>query len=81
MQYDNGVPASQITGVAWFKSSASTAQGNCVEVAALSEGVVAVRNSRYPDGPALLFTPGEIEAFVDGAKACEFDRLTCVGQA
>ena len=30
--------------------------GNCVEMAELLAGSVAVRNSRIPDGPALIFT-------------------------
>jgi len=46
--------------------------GNCVEVAFLAGGQVAVRNSRHPDGPALVFTPQEWDAFVGGAKDGEF---------
>ncbi|MFD3557482.1 DUF397 domain-containing protein [Streptomyces goshikiensis] len=76
MQLRNGVVASEIPGVVWVKSSASIGNGNCVEVAALVGGGVAVRNSRFPDGPALVFTTAEIEAFVDGAKRSEFDHLT-----
>ncbi|MFG2412908.1 DUF397 domain-containing protein [Streptomyces goshikiensis] len=76
MQLRNGVVASEIPGVVWVKSSASIGNGNCVEVAALDGGGVAVRNSRFPDGPALVFTTAEIEAFVHGAKRSEFDHLT-----
>ncbi|MFI5640724.1 DUF397 domain-containing protein [Streptomyces goshikiensis] len=76
MQLRNGVVASEIPGAVWVKSSASIGNGNCVEVAALDGGGVAVRNSRFPDGPALVFTAAEIEAFVDGAKRSEFDHLT-----
>ncbi|MFH8637007.1 MULTISPECIES: DUF397 domain-containing protein [Streptomyces] len=76
MQLRNGVVASEIPGAVWVKSSASIGNGNCVEVAALAGGGVAVRNSRFPDGPALVFTTAEIEAFVDGAKRSEFDHLT-----
>ncbi|GHB58364.1 transcriptional regulator [Streptomyces cirratus] len=76
MQLRNGVAASEIPGAVWVKSSASVGNGNCVEVAALADGTVAMRNSRFPDGPALIFTAGEIEAFVDGAKRAEFDQLT-----
>ncbi|AKL69032.1 DUF397 domain-containing protein [Streptomyces goshikiensis] len=76
MQLRNGVVASEIPGAVWVKSSASIGNGNCVEVAALDGGGVAVRNSRFPDGPALVFTTAEIEAFVDGAKRSEFDHLT-----
>lgn len=40
-----------------------------------SGGSVAVRNSRYPDGPALVYTPAEIEALLLGVKDGEFDHL------
>ncbi|MFF4099351.1 DUF397 domain-containing protein [Streptomyces sp. NPDC001903] len=75
MQIDNGVAASAISGALWVKSSASVGNGNCVEVAALAGGGVAMRNSRFPDGPALVFTAAEIEAFLRGAKDAEFDHL------
>ena len=48
---------------------------SCVEVAALADGRVAVRNSRHPAGPALVYTRAEIAAFPPGAKAGEFDDL------
>lgn len=47
-RFDNGVPANSISDAQWLKSSISSAVGNCVEVAALPQGDVAVRNSRYP---------------------------------
>ncbi|MFF1439184.1 DUF397 domain-containing protein [Streptomyces sp. NPDC058295] len=70
----NGVRASSL-GARWIKSSHSNAEGNCVEVAALAGGGVALRNSRDPDGPALVYTPAEVAAFVAGAKDGEFDHL------
>ncbi|MFJ2607833.1 DUF397 domain-containing protein [Streptomyces sp. NPDC091279] len=70
----NGVPASSLD-VRWIKSRHSNAEGNCVEVAALPEGGVAVRNSRDPHGPALVYTPAEVAAFLAGAKEGEFDHL------
>ncbi|WP_083459473.1 DUF397 domain-containing protein [Jiangella muralis] len=70
---DNGIIASDIPAARWRKSTRSGAQGNCVEVAPLPTGAVAVRNSRHPDGPALVFTHDEMTAFVDGAKAGEFE--------
>ncbi|TDE09097.1 DUF397 domain-containing protein [Jiangella asiatica] len=69
----NGMSASDVPHAVWRKSTRSGAQGNCVEVAPLPTGTIAVRNSRHPDGPALIFTHDEIAAFVDGAKAGEFD--------
>jgi len=70
----NGVSAGSITGVAWRKSSRSGALGNCVEVAPVGDDI-AVRNSRFPSGPALVYTRAEIAAFVAGAKDGEFDDL------
>jgi hypothetical protein len=71
----NGMCATDLSGVAWRKSRRSGAVGNCVEVARLANGDIAVRNSRFPDGPALVYTPAEIAAFVGGAKDGEFDDL------
>ena len=56
----------------WIKSSFSgPTGGNCVEVAFLADGV-AMRNSRDPLGPALVFTRAEWQAFLGGAEAGEF---------
>ncbi|HVW40662.1 MAG TPA: DUF397 domain-containing protein [Amycolatopsis sp.] len=71
----NGMPADLLTGVTWRKSKRSGALGNCVEVATLHTGDIAVRNSRFPDGPALVYTRAEIAAFVAGAKDGEFDDV------
>jgi hypothetical protein len=73
----NGMPATELADVAWVKSRRSgPTGGNCVEVAFLAGGQVALRNSRHPDGPALVFTRGEWEAFVGGAGEGEFGRPT-----
>jgi hypothetical protein len=72
----NGMPAPELTaltGARWVKSSRSAPTGgNCVEVAFLPGGQVAVRNSRQPGGPALVFTAPEWAAFIGGAGAGEF---------
>jgi hypothetical protein len=75
LQTYNGMPASGLQGVAWHKSCHSNPNGSCLEVAELPDGSVAVRNSRYPGGPALIYTPAEITAFLLGAKDGEFDYL------
>ncbi|MFJ7424011.1 DUF397 domain-containing protein [Streptomyces uncialis] len=75
MIFMNGVAADEISGVSWRKSVASAGIGACVEVAALANGGVAVRNSRDASGPALIFTDDEMRAFVSGAKNGEFDSL------
>ncbi|MCO1659141.1 DUF397 domain-containing protein [Pseudonocardia humida] len=69
------LPAPALGDVAWRKSTASNPSGDCVELAALGGGAVALRNSREPDGTALIYTPAEIAAFLAGAKAGEFDDL------
>ncbi len=73
---DNGIAADRLGAVAWRKSRASNPSGDCIEVAALDSGAVAVRNSRDPHGPALVYTRAEIDAFIKGAKDGEFDDLT-----
>jgi hypothetical protein len=75
MQHISSTPRS--AEITWRKSRASNASGECVEVASLPDGQVAVRNSRDPQGPALVYTRAEIAAFLDGAKAGEFDDLAC----
>ena len=71
----NGMPATQLEVTTWQKSRYSNSQGNCVEMAKLSDGQIGVRNSRHPDGPALIYTRAEIEALLKGAKDGEFDHL------
>lgn len=74
-QIANGVSASRLQGVAWRKSRHSNPSGNCVELAELPDGAVAVRNSRHPAGPALIYTHAEVVAFIHGAKDGDFDDM------
>lgn len=71
----NGMAATELSGAVWQKSRRSNSQGNCVELAQLPTGEVAVRNSRHPAGPALIYTRAEMEALILGAKDGEFDHL------
>ena len=62
------------TNPVWRKSQRSTSNGDCVEVASVV-GKVALRDSKDPAGPMLVYTPDEWSAFLDGAKKGEFDDL------
>jgi hypothetical protein len=64
--------ALDLTGAAWHKSSRSSGNGNCVEVAILDQAI-AVRDSKDRSGPVLIFTASEWDAFVNGAKDGDFD--------
>ncbi|HEY8472031.1 MAG TPA: DUF397 domain-containing protein [Natronosporangium sp.] len=74
-QIPNGISANLLPDLEWQKSRRSNPSGNCVELATLPDGGVAVRNSRHPDGPALIYTREEIAAFLAGARDGEFDHL------
>jgi predicted DNA-binding transcriptional regulator YafY len=74
-QSAEGVPAGTLRGLRWVKSRRSGAQGNCVEMARLPQGYIAVRNSRHPSGPALVFTPAEVTALILGMKEGDFDQF------
>jgi hypothetical protein len=71
----NGVPAGQLREAQWRKSRRSSAQGNCVETARLPGDQVAVRNSRQPQGPTLIFSQAEVRAFLADVKDGDFDSL------
>ncbi|WP_330228514.1 DUF397 domain-containing protein [Nocardia sp. NBC_00508] len=58
----------------WFKSTRSAGGSECVEIAFLDGGMVGVRDSKNPTGPALVFTPTEWDAFATGVAEGEFDR-------
>jgi hypothetical protein len=62
------------TGATWRKSVKTQNNGACVEVARVGDAI-GVRDSKNPDGPVLVFTITEFEAFLDGAGKGEFDDL------
>jgi hypothetical protein len=64
----------EMGGLTWIKAMASNHNGACVEIAAAS-GNIALRDSKDPAGPVLVYTPAEFAAFLDGARNGEFDGL------
>lgn len=64
-------PTPDLSEVSWFKSTYTTVN-ECVEVAFVGD-VVAVRDSKDPEGPKLIFTHGEWNAFTRGASEGQFD--------
>ncbi|WP_067664729.1 DUF397 domain-containing protein [Nocardia miyunensis] len=62
-----------LSGATWFKSSRSPSQDTCVEVAHVSEGMVGVRDSTNPTGPALVFAPTAWDAFTAALQSGRFD--------
>ncbi|GAA1021276.1 transcriptional regulator [Acrocarpospora pleiomorpha] len=64
----------ELANAAWRKASFSGSNGgNCIEVAPLSNGRVGIRDTESPDQPPFVVTAGVWTAFVNGAKAGEFD--------
>jgi hypothetical protein len=57
----------------WRKSSYSSDDGNCVEVANLSDGGRAVRDSKHPDGRHLTIPATAWRVFTTGVKSGKFD--------
>ena len=72
---ENGMPAGDLTGARWRKSLRSNSSGNCVEFADLDGAGVAVRDSKNPHGPALVFSRAEAAGFVRALKAGAHDHL------
>jgi hypothetical protein len=64
----NGMSAVELDDATWRKSSRSGAVGNCVELAWPDQGVAAVRNSRDPRGPVLVYGRADLVSFLDRVK-------------
>jgi hypothetical protein len=52
----------------WHKSSYSGQDGNCVEVATNLPGLVAIRDSKRPEGARLIVTPSEWRTFLAATR-------------
>ena len=65
--------AAALAAAVWRRSTSCDHNGACVEVAGLDERVVAVRDSKDPSGPVLIFGTDAWRAFVTGARLGEFD--------
>jgi Domain of unknown function (DUF397) len=68
------VIGSMLGNLPWRKAQRSVGNGACVELAPVN-GMVAMRDSKDPDSPVLMYTAAEWHAFLHGAKAGEFDDL------
>lgn len=65
-----------LSGAEWVKSTYSSGNGGaCVEVAPGFGGVVPVRDSKDPEGPALAFGAGAWRAFVGAVRGGEFGEV------
>jgi hypothetical protein len=64
----SGIPAGSLRAAHWRKAARSNPSGSCVELAELPDGQIAMRNSRNPSGPALIFSRTAIAAFLATAK-------------
>ncbi|MET8159408.1 DUF397 domain-containing protein [Sphaerisporangium sp. NPDC005289] len=61
-----------LSSAKWRKSSRSSGDGGqCVEVASNLPGVIAVRDSKNPDGPVLVVSPREWQLFLRGTETQE----------
>ncbi|WP_326641466.1 DUF397 domain-containing protein [Streptosporangium sp. NBC_01755] len=63
-----------LSNAEWHKSTLSQGDGNnCVEVALNLPGIVAIRDSKAPNEPSLIFTPSAWSAFIDNIQNGQLD--------
>jgi hypothetical protein len=68
MRKERGEPDTDLARALWRKSTSSGGNGRCVEIADLS-AAAAVRDSKDPDGPTLVFAIDQWRSFTDSIKA------------
>lgn len=72
MSVHNGTDI-DLSGATWLRADGEPGT-HSVEIAMLADGHVGMRDGKDPDGPVLIFTPGEWTAFTAGVRDGEFDR-------
>jgi Domain of unknown function (DUF397) len=70
-----GMPGARVNVPSWRKSGRSIGNGQCVEAARMSDGRLALRDSKDKSGPVLLFSETEWRAFLGGVRDGDFDSL------
>ncbi|MEU9043756.1 MULTISPECIES: DUF397 domain-containing protein [unclassified Kitasatospora] len=65
-------PVASALPVQWKKASASNPNDDCVEIADGITGIIPVRDSKDPHGPALKFTPEAWQSFLAGIHSDDF---------
>jgi hypothetical protein len=63
-----------LSGASWRKSTVSNNGGNCLEITDHLPDVIALRDSKDPDGAILVIARAEWTAFVRGLKDGQFHR-------
>lgn len=64
-----------LSRASWFKSTYSDNGGTCVEIAPDFPGIVPVRDSKDPKGPALVFSADAWQSFASAVAAGEFGTV------
>jgi hypothetical protein len=62
-----------LSRAAWRKSTLSSQNGGCVEIAANLPGVIAIRDSMHPEGGAHVISGAAFAAFLADARAGRYD--------
>lgn len=60
------------TSLTWFKSTASSANGGCLEVAFAPDGRIGIRDTEDPANPPFFVDRHVWRCFIDGAEKGEF---------